>query len=96
MNKQELIKKISAITHQSQVQVQDVVNGFISVVSNALANGDKVAIANFLTLDTKYVADKIGRNPKTGEVIKIMASQKIIVRAGKVLKYKINRVRNAK
>ena len=57
---------------------------------NALKTGDKVALIGFGTFEVKEVAAREGRNPQTGETIKIAASKKPAFSASKTLKDTVN------
>lgn len=56
------------------------------MISAALAEGDKVQLVGFGAFEVKKRAERIGRNPKTKESIKIPASQVPVFKAGKALK----------
>ena len=56
---------------------------------NALAKGDAVQLIGFGTFGVKERADREGRNPRTGEVVKIKASKVPTFKAGKALKDKV-------
>ena len=56
----------------------------------ALQNGEKVQIVGFGTFEVKERAERNGRNPKTGEAIKVAASKHASFTAGKALKDSLN------
>jgi len=57
---------------------------------NALAKGDSVQLVGFGTFSVKERAAREGRNPRTGEVVKIKAAKAPAFKAGKALKDKVN------
>lgn len=76
MNKQELIRAISAKAGITQKETALAVDGFIEAVTEALVSGDTVKLTGFMTLSPRVKnaqEEKIGRNPATGEEMKIAA-----------------------
>ncbi len=90
MNRQELVKAVSETTGHSQAAVSEVLNGIIASVQNAVAKGDKVALVGFGTFGVSERAARTGRNPSTGEEIKIPASKSPKFTAGKSFKDAVN------
>ena len=66
------------------------VNAVTEAIAEALKAGDKVQLVGFGTFEVKERAAREGRNPKTGETIKIDASKRPVFSAGKALKDAIN------
>lgn len=91
MNKQELINAIADETGLSKKDTEATINSFVNVVSNTLADKDKVQLIGFGTFETRERAARTGRNPQTGEELKIAASVVPAFKAGKALKDKVNK-----
>ena len=64
---------------------------FKTIVTEALAKGDAVQLVGFGTFDVGTRGERTGRNPKTGESIKIKASKCPKFKAGKALKDSVNK-----
>ena len=90
MNKTDLINVVASEAGLSKKQAEAAVNATLAAVSGPLKDGDKVQLIGFGTFEVKSVAAREGRNPKTGEVIKIEASKKPVFSASKVLKDQVN------
>ena len=90
MNKTDLVNVVVAETELTKKQAEAAVNATLDAIANALKNGDKVQLIGFGTFEVKDVAARDGRNPKTGEVIKIEATKKPSFSASKVLKDQVN------
>ena len=90
MNKTDLVNVVAAETNLSKKQAEEAVNATLSAIANALKDGDKVQLIGFGTFEVKDVAAREGRNPKTGEVIKIDACKKPSFSASKALKDSVN------
>ncbi|WP_037585772.1 HU family DNA-binding protein [Stenoxybacter acetivorans] len=86
MNKSELIEAIAQEAELSKAAAGKALDGMISAVGNALKKGDTVTLIGFGTFYVGERAARDGRNPKTGESLKIKASKSPKFRAGKVLK----------
>lgn len=91
MNKQELVNAIATETGLSKKDTEATLNSFVNVVSNALSKKDKVQLIGFGTFETRKRAARTGRNPQTGEEIKIKASTIPAFKPGKSLKEKVNK-----
>lgn len=91
MNKQELINAIADETGLSKKDTEATINSFVNVVSNTLADKDKVQLIGFGTFETRERAARTGRNPQTGEELKIAASVVPAFKSGKALKDKVNK-----
>ena len=66
------------------------VNAVFGEIGDALAKGDSVQLVGFGTFSVKERAACEGRNPRTGEVVKIKAAKTPAFKAGKALKDKVN------
>ena len=90
MTKTDLVNVVAAEAQLNKKQAEAAVNAVISSITSALKDGDKVQLIGFGTFEVKAVAEREGRNPKTGETIKIAASKKPAFTASKVLKDEVN------
>lgn len=91
MNKGELVTAIAEKTEMSKKATEATVNALVEVVSTALKKGDKVQLVGFGTFETRKRAARKGRNPQTGEEIKIAAAKVPAFKAGKALKDVVNK-----
>ncbi len=90
MNKTELIEAIVNETGLKKKDAEAALGATICAIETALAKGDKVQLVGFGTFEAKTRAAREGRNPKTGETIKIAASKYPAFSAGKAFKDKLN------
>ncbi len=91
MNKTELIEAIAGQTGLKKKDAEAAVVAFVNAVETALAKGEKVQLVGFGTFETKTRGAREGRNPKTGETIKIAASKYPAFSAGKAFKDAVNK-----
>ena len=90
MNKTELVEAIVKETGLKKKDAEAALAATLGAIEGALANGEKVQLVGFGTFETKTRAAREGRNPKTGETIKIAASKYPAFSAGKAFKDKLN------
>src|SRR6187551_2552210 len=86
MNKAELIDAIADRTGIAKSTVDEVIKGMTETIETQVASGDKIAIPGFISFQKVKRAARTGRNPRTGETIKIPASATVKVTAGARLK----------
>mgnify|MGYP000400651865 FL=1 len=91
MNKAELVEKIANDADISKASAERVLNTSIETIIKAVTKGDKVQLIGFGTFGSGKRAARIGRNPKTGEAIKIAASKTVKFSAGKAFKDSVNK-----
>ena len=90
MTKTDLVNVVVAESGLKKKEAEVAVNAVFDAIANALKSGDKVQLIGFGTFEVKDVAEREGRNPKTGESIKIPASKKPSFSASKALKDSVN------
>ena len=90
MNKSQLIDKIAAGADISKAAAGRSLDAFIEAVTEALKEGDSVALVGFGTFAVKERAARTGRNPQTGKPINIAAAKIPGFKAGKALKDAVN------
>ena len=90
MNKTQLVEAVVEKSGLKKKDVEAAVNAVTEAIADALKAGDKVQLVGFGTFEVKERAAREGRNPKTGETIKIDASKRPVFSAGKALKDSIN------
>lgn len=89
MNKAELIEQIAKDAGLTKVQANDVLNSFTNAVVTSLKKGENVTLVGFGTFSVSQRSARNGRNPQTGEVIKIKARKLPKFKAGKDFATKI-------
>ena len=90
MNKLELIQALKDATDLTISEAARVVDIFFNEIATALANGDRVEIRGLCSFFVKEYDEYTGRNPKTGERVKIKAKKLPFFKAGKDLKERVD------
>lgn len=88
--KSDLIDAIASSAELTKVQSAKALDAVINSITDSLTKGDGVTIVGFGTFKVTERSARDGRNPKTGEVIKIPAKKAPSFSAGKNLKDSVN------
>jgi DNA-binding protein HU-beta len=90
MNKADFIGAVAGAAELSKADAGRAIDAVIEVVKKALKKGDSVSLVGFGTFQVRKRAARQGRNPRTGQTIKIKASKIPSFKAGKALKDAVN------
>ncbi len=90
MNKTELIAAVAERAELTKKDAEKVLKAFTDVVAEELKKGEKIQLVGFGTFEVSERAAREGRNPQTGETMKIAASRTPKFKAGKALKDSLN------
>jgi DNA-binding protein HU-beta len=91
MNKADLTKALAKKFELSNMKANDVLSYLLETMTRALAEKDTVQLVGFGSFSVKKRKAREGRNPKTGETIKIPASLAVKFSVGKGLKEEVNK-----
>lgn len=91
MNKATLVEIVAESASIKKKEADAAVSAVFTAIENELATGGKVQIAGFGSFKVKARGERVGRNPKTKEPIKIPASKSPAFVAGKSLKDSVNK-----
>ena len=90
MNKTELVAAVAEKAGVTKKDAEAVVAAFTDTVTKELKKGGKVQLVGFGTFEVSSRSARTGRNPQTGEAMKISASKAPKFKAGKAFKDAIN------
>jgi len=90
MNRKELIEALAAKTESTKADAERNVGALIDIISGTLKKGDSLSLVGFGTFEVRKRAARTGRNPKTGEALKIKAAKVPAFKAGATLKATVN------
>jgi DNA-binding protein HU-beta len=86
MNKGELVEAVAEKAEVSKKDADTIVTAMVEAIMEAVASGDKVSLVGFGSFEPRDRAAREGRNPKTGETLKIAATTVPGFSAGKGFK----------
>ena len=90
MNKTELVAAMAEKAELSKKDAEKALKAFTETVAEELKKGEKIQLVGFGTFEVSERPEREGRNPRTGETMKIAASKAPKFKAGKALKDMIN------
>jgi len=91
VKKQDIINSVAEKMNCSKVEAESFVDAVLETISNNLEKGHEVGLVGFGTFHVQHRKERQGRNPQTGEPMKIAALKSPAFRAGKTLKENVNK-----
>ncbi|SOD39829.1 HU family DNA-binding protein [Nitrosovibrio sp. Nv4] len=90
MNRKELIDALAAKVDCSKADADRAIGALTEIISDTLKKDDSLSLVGFGTFEVRERAARTGRNPKTGEALKIKASRIPAFKPGAALKAAVN------
>ncbi|MGH8512121.1 MAG: HU family DNA-binding protein [Gammaproteobacteria bacterium] len=90
MNKTDLIDVVAEAADLPKASAGRAVDAMVNAITKALKKNDEVTLVGFGTFSVRKRAARAGRNPRTGETIKIAASKVPAFKPGKAFKDAVN------
>lgn len=90
MSKQDLVNFMAEDAGLTKADATRALDAFQKAVTNGLKKEGKVTLTGFVTFAAKAKEAKMGRNPRTGETVKIPARTAVVIKAGSKLKEALN------
>ena len=89
MRKRDIVLKISQESGVKQVVVKEIVQRVFDSILESLRDGKRIELRNFGVFQVKTRKKRIGRNPKTGEVVPVPERQTVVFKPGLEMKKEI-------
>ena len=86
MNKSQLVNAIAEKTNASKSEVKKIVDSLFDIAEETLNSGEKLVISGFGVFSMAEVSERMGRNPRTGEKVKIAARRNVRFRSNMDIK----------
>lgn len=90
MNKAELVMAIAEKTQMTKKDSEAALVAALDAITESLAQGERVQLVGFGSFEVKARAERLGRNPQTGDAVQIPASKSPVFKAAKSLKDAVN------
>ncbi len=90
MNKTQLVELIATKTGLSKHQAHAALDAVVEAISDVLIQGETVSLVGFGTFKVSHRAPRVGRNPRTGDVIQIEATNCPVFAPSEKLKEAVN------
>jgi integration host factor subunit beta len=91
MNKSELVEALANENGLTYKRAEEIVNLVFDSMAETLSDGGRIEIRGFGSFVVKDYRSYMGRNPKTGEVIKVRPKRLPFFKVGKELRERVNR-----
>jgi len=89
--KSELVQKLADQNpHLYHRDVEAIVNSILDEISDAMARGDRVELRGFGAFSVKHRPARVGRNPRTGEQVKVEEKSSPFFKTGKEMRERMN------
>ncbi|MGB9761177.1 MAG: HU family DNA-binding protein [Caldimicrobium sp.] len=85
MNKADLVKRMAEIAGTTKANAEKLLDAFMQAVQEAISKEDKVVLVGFGTFQVVKRSERTGRNPRTGQPLKIPAKKVVKFTPGKKL-----------
>ena len=86
MNKTEFVAEVAAKSGQTKTLTSTLLDAIVGTIGASLKRGEQVTIAGFGTFQVRHRAARNGRNPSTGEIVRLAASKSAAFKPAKALK----------
>lgn len=86
MRKRDIVVKISQETGIKQIVVKKIVHKTFDTILELLKQGDRIELRNFGIFHIKKRKKRIGRNPRTGEIVPVPERQVVVFKPGREMK----------
>ncbi|MFQ5773722.1 MAG: integration host factor subunit beta [Kiloniellaceae bacterium] len=91
MTKSELIQRIAELNpHLYHRDVERIVTTIFDEIAGALARGDRVELRGFGAFSVKRREERVGRNPRTGDAVRVAEKHIPFFKTGKLLRERLN------
>ena len=90
MTKAELVEKVASTIKLSQKETEVIVGIILQSITASLSAGDKVELRGFGSFRIRERKPRIGRNPKSGELVEVPAKKVPFFKAGKELRERVD------
>ena len=89
MTKKDIVLKVSDETNLKQIDVKKIIQKTFDCIIEALIRGEKIELRNFGVFKVKQRRSRMGRNPRTNQVIPVPPRKVVVFKAGLEMKQKI-------
>ncbi len=90
VTKRELVQRIAEKTGVQQISAKEVIQSFLDEIINELAHGNRLEFRDFGVFEPKNKAQRVARNPRTGERIQIPRKHIATFKPGKAFRQLVN------
>lgn len=89
ITKKDIVTKVSNETNLTQVDIKNILQKSMDAIVDYLEKGETVELRNFGVFKVKVRRGRLGRNPRTGEEVKVPEKRVVVFKPGLILKKNI-------
>lgn len=89
VKKKEIAKRIAQDLGITATLAGDVIQRFLDEIIKELGNGNRLEFRNFGVFESRAVKPRLGRNPRTGDIVQIPEKRTVRFKIGKIMKQKV-------
>ncbi len=86
ITKKQLVEKISVETDQTKVKTKAIVQLFLDTIRKELEHSNRIELRDFGVFEVKQRSSRVGRNPRTGETVKVPSRKVVTFKVGRKMK----------
>ncbi len=91
VTKRELVQRIAEKTGIQQISAKEVIQSFLDEIINELAKGNRLEFRDFGVFEPKSKAQRVARNPRTGEKVEVPEKTTVKFKVGRLMKKRIQK-----
>jgi nucleoid DNA-binding protein len=89
ITKKDIVTKVSNETNLTQVDIKNILQKSMDAIVDYLEKGETVELRNFGVFKVKNRRGRVGRNPRTGEEVKVPEKRVVVFKPGLILKHNV-------
>ena len=89
ITKKDIVMNVSTETNLTQIDVKNIIQKLLDSITESLEQGETVELRNFGIFKVKTRRGRLGRNPRTGEEVKVPEKKVVTFKPGLILKQKV-------
>ncbi len=89
ITKKQLVERISMDTKQTKVRTKETVQLFLDTITTELERNNRIELRDFGVFEVKQRASRVGRNPRTGEEVKVPSRKVVTFKVGRKMKQNV-------
>jgi len=90
ITKKQLVERISMETRQTKIRTKEIVQLFLDAIIVELENNNRIELRDFGVFEVRERRARVGRNPRTGDIVKVEARRVVTFKVGRKMKQNVS------
>ncbi|HPY75732.1 MAG TPA: HU family DNA-binding protein [Planctomycetota bacterium] len=95
ITKKQLVEKVSNKADQTKIKTKEIIQLFLDVIIKELQKGNRIELRDFGVFEVKTRASRMGRNPRTGEAVAVLARKVVSFKVGRKMKLNVAKAKKS-